>query len=173
MPSVSFAVPPDLLVVHLGVPVWRAYDTDDAEDARSFHYTLTDIQDAFDVRDLAQQLGQPLDAPATDAARHAPIVVQALDAGLITAPLDPTRPAWADWQTRRAAAQAVGASFVPDCPRCGHRDALLVIAGFFATAARLTPDGFALSDASRCDTDAEVVTCRACAFRFPLAFVTL
>lgn len=177
MPYAPLSVPPDLLCVHRGVAVWRAYNGSFAEDGSMFCYQLRPDapDDVFDVRTLAERIGRPLTRDNEDDVDvHAAIVADALDAGLLSAQLDPAQPAWADWVAYRDRLAAQGASFATRCPFCHQDDTLAVTAGlFFATAMPLTPDGFSPMDARSFDTDACVVRCDACHTMLPLAFLTL
>jgi len=54
------------------------------------------------------------------------------------------------------------------CPKCGAEDDLYVVRGVFMGSIPLSEDGFAFTDASRVDTEDEVVRCGVCGAEFPL-----
>lgn len=73
-------------------------------------------------------------------------------------------------------------SFKDTCPHCGSQDLVVVEATLVATGERLTMcsslsvDGFSVpapDDLKDCSTEDEIVLCRQCGKKFPLADVTL
>ncbi|MEW6048087.1 MAG: hypothetical protein AB1609_16705 [Bacillota bacterium] len=55
------------------------------------------------------------------------------------------------------------------CPKCGAEGNLFVVAGSFSGWIPLCSGGFSFSDATRLDTEDEVVRCDACGAEFPLS----
>lgn len=175
MPMRSLAVPPDVLCVHRGVPVFLTYRDDDPDEPRLFRYTLDPSRPERDqdILTLARTLGS-YPADPEDRAEHAAIACAALDAGLWpdAPPLHPDAPTWAAWTAARDAAAAAGASFFPQCPACGGADLTVTFGIFFATGMRLAADGFAFIEARQVDTGDEAVTCGTCGAVWPLGLLT-
>jgi len=173
MPVRCRAVPPDVLCVHRGVPVYSTYHDNNADEPYGFWYTLdpTGPDRDQDIRALAQALGP---ACPPDRSDHAAIACAALDAGLwpgAPAPR-PDAPTWAAWTAARDAAAAAGASFFPQCPACGGTDLTVTSGTFSAAGMPLSADGFAFADAAQVDTSDEAVTCGTCGMVWPLGLFT-
>lgn len=155
MPYATFWVPPDVALVHHGIPVYHAYREDDYDDPLTYWYTLnphsTDDDDFFDIRDFPVD-----DCDPTDPRTHPAILRVLLD-----------DPAWVqNWQPDSDSSN--DPLYQLRCPRCQTEQlGFRVLAATFQQGPVVTRHGVLFTPDAIPDT--VTIQCMTCQATFALS----
>ncbi|SMC08055.1 hypothetical protein SAMN00768000_3621 [Sulfobacillus thermosulfidooxidans DSM 9293] len=161
MPYATFWMPPAVVLVHRGIPVYHAYRADDYDDPLIYGYTLNPLateyeaESVFDIRDFPVADYDPTDP------RNHPAILRAL--------LED--PVW--FETWRPDSDSANQPLYQlRCPHCTAENPVFqVIAATFQHGPAITRHGALLTP----DDTPETVTirCLACHTAFPLSDLPL